>query len=80
MYVPSTVLNGTVNTAFNSSLMLVASYHQTDTAKAHLEKNHIKHWKSLKINNLCKECDTKAFGYHSCVKVSRDEIFVSKVI
>ena len=42
MYVPSTVLNGTVNTAFNSSLMLVASYHQTDTAKAHLEKKTYK--------------------------------------
>ena len=64
-----------MNTAFNSSLMLVASYHQTDIAKAHLEKTDIRQWKSLKITNLCKECDTKALGYHSCVKVSPNEIF-----
>ena len=29
-----------MNTAFNSSLMLAASHHQTDTAKAHLEKTY----------------------------------------
>ena len=40
--IPSTVLNGTVNTAFISSHMLIASYDQTDTAKAHLEKNPYK--------------------------------------
>ena len=59
IYDVSTVLNDNANTAFNSSLMLDASYHQADTAKAHFVKTHTKQWKSLKINNLRKECDTK---------------------
>ena len=63
-------MNDNVNTAFNSSLMLLASHHQTDTAKAHLAKTHTKQWKSLKSIICAKNVTQKALGYHSCVKVS----------